>query len=199
ELLHIPTEVLKPRRTNNHYLQFIEAITFYHQYQREQKVDATTGEIFIESTLEDVENANKLLKEILLRKSDELTGACRNYLEAVKSYLENENKKQFTNQEIRKALKVNPSNQKRYNISLTSNYYIKQIKGKKGATYYYEIVSYKEFQELRNHIANALDESLKRLDQFTGSAPVQKKNEPVKQKKISKINNQSTEEAKKVS
>jgi hypothetical protein len=199
ELLHIPTEVLKPRRTNNHYLQFIEAITFYHQYQREQKVDATTGEIFIESTLEDVENANKLLKEILLRKSDELTGACRNYLEAVKSYLENENKKQFTNQEIRKALKVNPSNQKRYNISLTSNYYIKQVKGKKGATYYYEIVSYKEFQELRNHIANALDESLKRLDQFTGSAPVQKKNEPVKQKKISKINNQSTEEAKKVS
>ena len=183
ELLNIPEEVLKPRRTNNHYLQFIEVITYYHQFQREHKVDEATGELFIETTLEDVSEANRLLKEILLRKSDELTGACRNYLESVKSYLENEGKKQFTNQEIRKALKVNPSNQKRYNLSLINNYYIKKVKGKKGTTYNYEIVSYREFQELRNHITSVLDESLKRLDQlarrseteegFTGSEPVQ--------------------------
>jgi hypothetical protein len=179
ELLHIPTEVLKPRRTNNHYLQFIEAVTFYHQYQREQKVDAATGEVFIETTLEDIAAANKLLKEILLHKSDELTGACRNYLEAVKSYLEQENKKDFTNREIRKALKVNPSNQKRYNLSLISNYYIKKVKGKKGATYNYEIVSYKEFQELRNHVTSVLDNNIKKLEKFTSSPPVQKKNEPV--------------------
>jgi len=192
ELLNIPEEVLKPRRTNNHYLQFIEVVTYYHQFQRAQKVDKGTGEIYIETTLEDVKEANQLLKEILLRKSDELTGACRNYLEAVKSYLDQENKKEFTNREIRKALKVNPSNQKRYNLSLTSNYYIKQVKGKKGATYNYEIVSYKEFQALRNHITSVLDNNLKKLDQFTGSVPVQKKNEPVKVKKINTINNQST-------
>jgi hypothetical protein len=199
ELLSIPEEVLKPRRTNNHYLQFIEVITHYHQYQREQKVDETTGEIYIETTLEDVKEANQLLKEILLRKSDELSGACRNYLEAVKSYLENENKTQFTNREIRKALKVNPSNQKRYNLSLTTNYYIKNIKGKKGATYNYEIVSYKEFQELRNHITSVLDENLKKLDQFTSPLPVQMLSEPVKRKRVSKLNNQSTVTTKKVS
>jgi hypothetical protein len=199
ELLSIPEEVLKPRRTNNHYLQFIEVITHYHQYQREQKVDKETGEIYIETTLEDVKEANKLLKEILLRKSDELSGACRNYLEAVKSYLENENKTQFTNREIRKALKVNPSNQKRYNLSLTLNYYIKNIKGKKGATYNYEIVSYKEFQELRNHITSVLDENLKKLDQFTSPLPVQMLSEPVKRKRVSKLNNQSTVTTKKVS
>jgi hypothetical protein len=34
ELLQIPKEVFKPRRTNNHYLQFIEVVTFYHQHQR---------------------------------------------------------------------------------------------------------------------------------------------------------------------
>ncbi|MES1222372.1 MAG: hypothetical protein ABUT20_43160, partial [Bacteroidota bacterium] len=34
EFLQIPAEVFKPRRTNAHYLQFIEAVTFYHQYQR---------------------------------------------------------------------------------------------------------------------------------------------------------------------
>lgn len=43
ELLKIPGEVFKPRRSNSHYLQFIEAVTFYHQYQREQKQDSTTG------------------------------------------------------------------------------------------------------------------------------------------------------------
>ena len=43
ELLQIPKEVFKPRRTNSHYLQFVEVITFYHQLQREQKADQETG------------------------------------------------------------------------------------------------------------------------------------------------------------
>jgi hypothetical protein len=47
ELLQIPTEVFNPRRTNAHYLQFIEAVTFYHQYQREKHTDKATGETFI--------------------------------------------------------------------------------------------------------------------------------------------------------
>jgi hypothetical protein len=34
EQLKIPNEVFKPRRTNAHYLAFIEVVTFYHQYQR---------------------------------------------------------------------------------------------------------------------------------------------------------------------
>ena len=39
----IPKEVFKPRRTNAHYLAFIEAVTFYHQYQ-EKCHDTETGE-----------------------------------------------------------------------------------------------------------------------------------------------------------
>lgn len=185
ELLHIPTEVLKPRRTNSHYLQFIEAITFYHQRQRAERFDEATGEKYIETTLEDVEQASELLKEILLHKSDELTGACRNYLERVKSYLEHENKNQFTNREIRKALRENASNQKRYNGTLIANHYIKQVKGKKGTAYHYEVVSYDEFKALRNQINSVLDENLERLKQFTSSKVVQTENEPVKRKKAS--------------
>lgn len=199
ELLNIPKEVFKPRRTNNHYLQFIEAVTFYHQYQREKQVDKETGEEYIETTLEDVSEANKLLKETLLRKSDELSGACRNYLESIKSYLEQEDKKQYTNREIRRALKVNLSNQKRYNLSLINNYYIKKVKGKSGTAYHYQIVSYQEFQELRNHISSVLDNNLKKLEGFTSPIPVQKQNEPVKSKKTSKVSDQFTAKAKKVS
>jgi hypothetical protein len=60
-------------------------------------------------------------------------------------------------------------------------------------------VSYKEFQELRNQITSVLDESLKKLEEFKSSLPVQKQNEPVNKKKTKQINNKSTAEAKKVS
>ncbi|MBC6427314.1 MAG: toprim domain-containing protein [Ekhidna sp.] len=40
EQLHIPDTVFKPLRTNAHYLAFIEAITFYHQYQRSVRTDS---------------------------------------------------------------------------------------------------------------------------------------------------------------
>lgn len=161
--LLLPLEVFKPRRTNNHYLQFIEAITFYHQYQRESKFDKKTGEEFIETTLEDIESANTLLKEVLLRKSDELTGSCRNYLEQIKVYLKAKKKKQFTNREIRQALRVNPSNQKRYNLQLQIGYFIKKTEGKKATGYHYEIVSTTEYNQLQTQINSVLDKTLKKL------------------------------------
>ncbi len=34
ELLQIPKEVFKQRRSNAHYLAFIEVITFYNQHER---------------------------------------------------------------------------------------------------------------------------------------------------------------------
>jgi energy-coupling factor transporter ATP-binding protein EcfA2 len=97
ESLKIPEEVFKPRRTNAHYLAFIELITFYHQYQREKKYDTETGEEFIETSLEDIAEANKLMKEILLRKSDELNGATRSYFESIKDWMEKEQRTTFTN------------------------------------------------------------------------------------------------------
>ena len=183
QILQLPEGVFKPRRTNNHYLQFIEAVTFYHQHQREQKVNTATGEVFIETTLEDIAEANKLLQETLLRKSDELNGACRNYLENIKAYLENENKTKFTNIEIRKALRVNESNQKRWTILLNNNYYIKRVKGTKSKGYHYEVVSYEEFRKLKENIANVLDESLEKLRKVERSNEVQTKNEPRKRTK----------------
>ena len=171
--LNLPTSVFKPRRTNNHYLQFIEAITFYYQYQREQQTDKETGEIYIETTLEDIENANALLKEVLLRKSDELTGSCRNYLENLKEYLKSNKKKQYTNREIRQALRINPSNQKRYNLQLITGYYIKKVKGKKATGYHYEIVSTTEYNQLQDQVNSVLDKTLQELQEQFSSSVVQ--------------------------
>lgn len=163
EYLEIPDEVFKPRRTNAHYLGFIEAVTFYHQYQRKEEVNTDTGECYIQTTLEDIEIANSLLKEILLRKSDELNKATRSYFEYLKAYLKTENKNTFSTKEIRQALRTNPSSQKRYMLSLLSNGYIKRVKGKSTTGFVYEISSFEEYEQLKNKITTILDEIVNRL------------------------------------
>jgi len=164
EYLELPQSVFKPRRTNSHYLQFIEAITFYKQYQREEKANEETGEIYIETTIEDIEEANELIQEVLLRKSDTITGATRNYLESLKDYLKKNNQTTFTNAEIRRNLRVKQTTLQRYNKQLLEEAYIKKIKGKKGQTYYYEIIDINEYQELKVKIDNALNNCLAQIN-----------------------------------
>ena len=56
-LIALPAEVFKPRRTLGLLLSFIEAITFYHQLQRPEKVHEASGEIQVEATPKDIEAA----------------------------------------------------------------------------------------------------------------------------------------------
>lgn len=163
ELLQIPGEVFKPRRTNAHYLQFIEAVTFYHQYQREKHTDKATGEIFINTTLEDIAEANKLMKEVLLRKADELSGATRNYFEQLKQLLQQQKQSTFTNKEIRKQLRLPGTTVRRYHNELLQSSYIKLQESKKKKGYLFEIVSYEEYNQLQNNIAAVLDAILNGL------------------------------------
>lgn len=160
EQLQIPSEVFKPRRSNAHYLAFIEIVTYYHQYQREQKADKDTGEIYIETTLEDIQAANQLIKETLLRKSDTLSGACRNYFESLKMYLLHEKKETFTSREIRSKLRMPGTTFRRYQNELLANGYLKIKSGKQAAGYLYEVVSYEEYQHLKAEIDTVLDKVL---------------------------------------
>ena len=163
EQLQIPKEVFKPRRTNAHYLAFIEAVTFYHQYQREPQYDKETGEEYIETTLEDIAEANRLMREVLIRKSDPLNAACRKYLEWLKAWLKMEGKTSFTNKEVRQMLRINPSNQKRYMIQLQDYDYVQKIKGEKGLTHHYEITNLEEYEKLKDGISSVLDEILAKI------------------------------------
>ena len=163
--LQIPTEVFKPRRTNNHYLQFIEAVTFYHQLQREEQVNKATGEIYIETTLEDIKLANDLMKEVLLRKSDLLTGACRKYFEKLKLYLIASEEQKFTNLSIGTVFRMAVSTVKNYHYQLVNAGYLKMSKEKGSKANYYEVVSYKEYEKLQTTITSALDASYTHLVQ----------------------------------
>src|ERR1700677_2261944 len=62
--IQLPEIVFKPRRTMTLLLAFIEAITFYHQYQRPVKRDAQ-GHPYVESTVADLQAAFGLLKDVL--------------------------------------------------------------------------------------------------------------------------------------
>lgn len=183
EQLQIPMEVFKPRRTNAHYLQFIEAVTFYHQYQREKHTDKQTGETYINTTLEDIAAANQLMKEVLLRKADELSGATRNYFEQLKALLQEQQQSTFTNKEIRKELRLPGTTVRRYHHELLQSGYIKLQESEKQKGYCYEIVSYEEYSQLQNSVTIVLDEILHRL-RATEPPVSQKINGSIKHKPV---------------
>jgi len=164
EHLELPQSVFKPRRTNAHYLQFIEAVTFYCQRQRQKKYDENTGEEYIETTIEDIKEANELIQEVLLRKSDLLNGACRQFFERLKTHLKQKGESTFTNAEIRRTLRLNPSNQKRYMVQLQLADLIRKAKGNKRKGYLYEVVSFDDYEEVNRQIEQLLNTTLKSLE-----------------------------------
>jgi hypothetical protein len=161
ELLKLPEYVFKPLRTNAHYLAVIETITFYHQYQREIKTDPETNERYIETTLEDVEWANVLLKEVLLAKADELSGECRRFFENLKSWLASNQKESFYKSEIRDAFRMNPNNLKYYLVQLVRYNRLKIVGGNRHKSgFEYEVTNDKDYRELNQNLHNALDAAL---------------------------------------
>jgi predicted transcriptional regulator len=169
EYLELPQSVFKPRRTNSHYLQFIEAITFYKQYQREQHVNEETGEVFIETTIEDIKEANELIIEVLLRKSDTVTGAVRNHLENLKAYLKENKQTTFTSSEIRRKLRIKETTLRRYNKQLLAEQYIRKVKAEKGKMYHYEIVDIDEYTNLKSQIDKSLQDCIANINFATSS------------------------------
>lgn len=158
EYLKLPESVFKPLRTNAHYLAVIETITFYHQYQREIKIDTKTEERYIETTLEDIEWANKLLKDVLLAKADELSGECRRFFESLKTWLKNTNQESFYKKDVREAFRMNPNNLKYYLVQLSKYNYLKIVGGNRHKSgYEYEIINIEEYRELNQNLINALD------------------------------------------
>lgn len=177
ELLKLPEYVFKPLRTNSHYLAVIETITFYHQYQRELKTDPATGEHFIETSLEDIEWANKLLKEVLLAKADELPRATREFFERLKKWLQTNKSEVFYTKEIRETFRMTSSSCNRYILELLRNNYIKVAGGNKYRQgFEYQIIKHDEYQKLQEHVKNALDEALDNIKKSVSRIPTVSQN-----------------------
>lgn len=159
-LIELPEEVFKPRRTIGLLLSFIEAVTLYHQYQLKE-----VGGV-VETEPEHIEWSLKLLKEILFAKSDELSGATRNFFEKLKEHLEGENKKSFYGRDIRKPLQQSPRNVQRYLYELLQYGYVKITGGSRhGKGYEYEVADYHDYHHLQSSIEKKLSEMMEKIRQ----------------------------------
>ncbi len=162
QYITLPSEIFKPRRTMTLLLAFIEAVTFYHQYQRVQKKDGS-GQPYIETTPEDIRAALHLLKEVLFSKGDELAKATRNFLEQLKAMLAAEGKDSFTAREIRQQLRIAPGTLKRYLSELERYGYLKGS-GNRYRHYEYTIIRMDEYEVLKSSIDSQLQAIVARIE-----------------------------------
>ncbi len=161
-LIDLPKEIFKPRRTMGLLLNFIEAITYYHQKQRAEQVNKATGEIFIETEPQDIEIAFTLLKETLFRKSDELSGACRSFYQALKRMKLDK----FFAADIRQNSRINPRTLQRHLKELNDYNYLQIIGGNKYKTgYQYELNPTAEKVKLEHEIDKQIKQILKKIEQ----------------------------------
>ena len=163
EQLILPDKVFKKLRTNMHYLKLIQLITFYAQHSREVKKTAE-GVAYIESTINDIAWANRLIKESLLRKSDELSGKLRSFFETLKTMMEAKDKSEqsFYAKQIRAALRMNPMMVNRYLRELEMRSYIRRIGGNRKTGYEYQIELWEEYEALQAGI-DLMDKNLDKI------------------------------------
>jgi DNA primase len=160
--LELPGQVFKPRRTMTLLLAFIEAVTFYHQYQRPVKRDSQ-GHPYIESTAADIEAAFMLLKDVLFHKSDELTQASRGFLERLKVLLKEQGRTSFQAREIRRQLRLAPTTLKRYLVELERYGYLKVSRPGRQGRYEYSVTDPTEYDQLRSAIDGQLQQVLDQI------------------------------------
>ncbi len=164
EYLSLPSAVFKPRRTNSHYLQFIEAITFYKQYQRAQQVNEETGELYIETEIEDIKEANELITEVLLRKSDMLSGSARTFFESLKTSLKKQTATNFSNSEVRRWLRLPKTTVRRRFLELLDADVIQRIPIKEKKIYRYELVQKDDYNTMKARIEKALQDCINEIN-----------------------------------
>lgn len=163
--LMLPPVVFKPLRTNQHYISLIKSITFLHQFQLEIQQDKRGR--YIETTLDHIEWANKLCRESLLRKSDQLTGAQRTFFERLKAYLKGQgitekNNKGFYSKDVRDHFRLHTQTLKRNMNALENIGLITRIGNNRKLSFEYMINVWDDYQLIQSGI-DVLDGTLKEL------------------------------------
>ena len=199
-LIHLPDDLPYPRKTLLLLLNFIDTITFFRQYQREEQTDQSTGEIFIKTHPDDIELAFALLKNSLFRRADELSTSARGFYNWLQKYLTEAQTNQFTALDVRKAKRIHPRTLNRYLQELCLFNYIQITGGNKHREgYQYKITNLDEANGLNGSIENALKTTLenikaeheKQSSKTVGQTPLTNPKPIVKQGKESKTTQNS--------
>jgi len=173
-LIDLPKELFKPRRALPLLLSFIETLTFYYQYQRQQNFNEATGEVYIETHPDDIDNAFQLLRDVLFRKSDELSGAARAFYQWLVEWDNNSDTTQspqsknggFYARHIRQACRIHPRTLNRYLHELTDFGLLQVTGGNKHTTgYSYKITPGRDYKSLQKSINEQIEKVQKAIRQ----------------------------------
>lgn len=177
-LINLPEDIAYPRKSLLLLLNFIEAVTFFFQYQREQETDKTTGEIFIRTHPQDIETAFALLKNSLFRRADELSTTARGFYKWLNDYLTEAKTNRFTALDIRKAKAIHPRTLNRYLQELKLFSYIQVAGGNKHREgFIYKLTDFGNQTEVQSRIEQEIQATLKsvwkayRKEQGTATLP----------------------------
>jgi len=149
ELLTFTSKSLRARRDHTKYLNLISAVAFLFQHQRQPRTMTVAGQTlkYINVTLADIEQANRIADEVLGRSLDELPPPSRALLGLIremcqqhtadKSELEEYH---FTRKDIREYSGWSDFQVKTHIRQLEELEYLYAVAGKKGKEYVYELI-----------------------------------------------------------
>ncbi len=163
-LIELPNDIAHPRKSLLLLLNFIEVITYFFQYQREQTADKETGEVKILTHPNDIALAFNLLKNSLFRKADELSTTARGFYHWLTNFLTEAKTKQFTALDIRKQKAIHPRTLNRYLQELKLYSYIKVTGGNKHrGGYIYKLTEFGNQTDIQKRIEKALQTNLEKI------------------------------------
>lgn len=183
-LIDLPKDVTYPRKSFLLLLNFIEVITYFFQYQREQTADKETGEVFIKTHPNDIELAFKFLRNNLFRRADELSTSVRGFYQWLTKFLAEAKTEQFTALDIRKAKPINPRTLNRYLQELKLYSYIQVIGGNKHREgFIYKLTNFGSQTDVQNRIEQDIQNTLKNVwDEYHKSkAPKEQQQQPIEE------------------
>jgi hypothetical protein len=173
--INLPNEIAYPRKSLLLLLNFIDIITYFHQFQREKTADKKTGEVQIMTAIEDIELAFKLLKNNLFRRADELSTSARGFYHWLSTYLVEVKTNQFTALDIRKIKRLHPRTLNRYLQELKLFNYIQVVGGNKHREgFIYKITSLGDQSDTQARIENELAKTLEAIKESktVGQSPM---------------------------
>jgi DNA primase catalytic core len=163
ESLDLPPHVFKKLRTKSHYLTLVKSLTLWNQRNRKKSQDEE-GNLCLLSEADDVRWANRLCRESLLRKSDELNGKTRNFFESLKESQTTDGKQipLFRAVEIRSRFRLHPMQLKRYLDELENRGLIRCKSRSRKTGNEYEILVWNDYETLLSGL-DILDIILKKI------------------------------------
>jgi predicted transcriptional regulator len=161
-LINLPKEINYPRKSLLLVLNFIEVITYFFQYQREQIVNTNTGEVFIKTHPQDIAVAFDLLKPILFKRADELSSAARTFYNWLIEHLKDSN--EFTALDIRKINTIHPRTLNNYLQELKYFGYIQITGGNKHrGGFIYTLTDLDNQSNIQGSIEKDLNDTLQKI------------------------------------